>query len=100
MKRILHTYANNVKRKYYYTGHLFENRYTACLVEDEKYFVKATDFLPITDGFACPFVDGYNDHVIKLRRKKGYPLNGNVSDHGTRDTPVLKRHGYCILISS
>ena len=62
--------------------------------------VKATDFLPITDGFACPFVDGYNDHVIKLRRKKGYPLNGNVSDHGTRDTPVLKRHGYCILISS
>ena len=65
-----------------------------------KIIVKATDFLPITDGFACPFVDGYNDHVIKLRRKKGYPLNGNVSDHGTRDTPVLKRHGYCILISS
>ena len=32
--------------------------------------------------------------------EKGYPLNGNVSDHGTRNTLVLKRHDYCILIST
>jgi REP element-mobilizing transposase RayT len=45
MKRILHSYAINFNRKYNYTGHLFENRYTACLVEDEKYFLEASRYI-------------------------------------------------------
>jgi hypothetical protein len=45
MKRMLHPYAINFNRKYHYTGHLFEDRYTACLVEDERYFLEVSRYI-------------------------------------------------------
>ncbi|MCR5357415.1 MAG: transposase [Lachnospiraceae bacterium] len=45
MKRMLHPYAVNFNRKYHYTGHLFENRYTACLIEDERYFLEVSRYI-------------------------------------------------------
>ena len=45
MQRILHPYAMNFNRKYNYTGHLFENRYTACLIEDERYFLEVSRYI-------------------------------------------------------
>ncbi|MCR5604550.1 MAG: transposase [Lachnospiraceae bacterium] len=45
MKRMLHPYAMNFNRKYHYTGHLFEDRYTACLIENERYFLEASLYI-------------------------------------------------------
>ena len=45
MQRILHPYAMNFNRKYHYTGHLFEDRYTACLIEDERYFLEVSRYI-------------------------------------------------------
>ena len=45
MKRMLHPYAMNFNRKYHYTGHLFEDRYTACLIENERYFLEASRYI-------------------------------------------------------
>ena len=45
MQRILHPYAMDFNRKYHYTGHLFESRYTACLIEDERYFLEVSRYI-------------------------------------------------------
>lgn len=45
MKRMLHPYSINFNRKYKYTGHLFENRYTSCLVEDDRYFLEVSRYI-------------------------------------------------------
>lgn len=45
MQRMLHPYSVNFNRKYKYTGHLFENRYTSCLIEDERYFLEVSRYI-------------------------------------------------------
>ena len=45
MKRMLHPYAMNFNRKYHYTGHLFEDRYTACLIENERYLLEVSRYI-------------------------------------------------------
>ena len=45
MSQILHPYAMNFNRKYNYTGHLFEHRYVAQLIEDERYFLEVTRYI-------------------------------------------------------
>ena len=37
MQKILHPYSMDFNHKYNFTGHLFESRYTACLIEDDRY---------------------------------------------------------------
>ena len=45
MHRILLTYAANYNIKYKLTGHLFENRYTAQIIEDERYFLEVSRYI-------------------------------------------------------
>ena len=45
MLRILHPYSMNFNRKHHFTGHLFEKRYTACLIEDDRYFLEASRYI-------------------------------------------------------
>ncbi|MFN2927083.1 transposase [Lachnospiraceae bacterium YH-ros2228] len=45
MQRILHPYSINFNRKYHYSGHLFEKRYTARLIEDERYFLEVSRYI-------------------------------------------------------
>ena len=42
MHKLLLMYSANYNIKYKLTGHLFENRYTARLIEDERYFLPAS----------------------------------------------------------
>ena len=39
MQKILSVYAEEYNHKYNCTGHLFEGRYVAQLIEDERYFL-------------------------------------------------------------
>ena len=45
MSKILHPYAMNFNKKYNYTGHLFEKRYVAQIIEDERYFLEVTRYI-------------------------------------------------------
>ena len=45
MHKLLLLYAANYNIKYQLTGHLFENRYNACLIEDERYFLEVSRYI-------------------------------------------------------
>ncbi len=45
MQRILLSYAVNYNKKYNFTGHLFENRYNAYLIETETYFLEVSRYI-------------------------------------------------------
>lgn len=45
MQRMLHPYSMDFNHKYNFTGHLFESRYNACLIEDERYFLEASRYI-------------------------------------------------------
>ncbi|MCR5747750.1 MAG: transposase [Lachnospiraceae bacterium] len=45
MHRLLLSYSANYNRKYLLTGHLFENRYTAKLIEDERYLLEVSRYI-------------------------------------------------------
>ena len=45
MHRLLLTYAANYNIKYKLTGHLFENRYNACLIENDIYFLEVSRYI-------------------------------------------------------
>ncbi len=45
MHKLLLSYASNFNNKYSLTGHLFENRYTAKLIEDERYFLEVSRYI-------------------------------------------------------
>ena len=45
MQRMLHPYSMDFNHKYNFTGHLFESRYTACLIEDDRYFLEVSRYI-------------------------------------------------------
>ena len=45
MRKLLSPYAANFNHKYHLTGHVFENRYTAELIEDERYFLEVSRYI-------------------------------------------------------
>ncbi len=80
MNRILHPYAMNFNRKYHYTGHLFEDRYTACLIEDEKYLLEVSRYIHL------------NPVKAQMVRE---PIAYEYTSYGKFVTPVLgDKEGY------
>lgn len=45
MQRILSLYAEAFNFRHSYTGHLFQGRYTACLIKDERYFLEVSRYI-------------------------------------------------------
>jgi REP element-mobilizing transposase RayT len=45
MQPLMNHYARNFNQRYDYTGHLFESRYTSCLIEDERYFLEVSRYI-------------------------------------------------------
>ena len=45
MQKILSIYAEEYNHRHKFTGHLFEGRYTACLIEDERYFLEVSRYI-------------------------------------------------------
>ena len=45
MQKTLHPYSIEYNRKYRYSGHLFEKRFTACLIDDERYFLEVSRYI-------------------------------------------------------
>lgn len=45
MHKLLLAYAANYNNKYQLTGHLFESRYTAQIIEDDRYFLEVSRYI-------------------------------------------------------
>lgn len=45
MQKLLHLYACEFNNRYHSTGHLFESRFTSCLIEDERYFLEVSRYI-------------------------------------------------------
>ena len=45
MQKLLSVYAEEFNHKHSFTGHLFEGRYTACIIEDECYFLEVSRYI-------------------------------------------------------
>ena len=45
MQKILHPYSMDFNHRYNFTGHLFESRYNACLIEDDRYFLEVSRYI-------------------------------------------------------
>ena len=45
MQKLLSVYAEEFNHKYSFTGHLFEGQYTACIIEDERYFLELSRYI-------------------------------------------------------
>lgn len=45
MQKLLHSYSMDFNRRHKYKGHVFESRYTDCLVEDERYFLEVSRYI-------------------------------------------------------
>ena len=45
MQKLLSVYAEAYNHKYSLTGHLFEGRYTACIIQDERYFLEVSRYI-------------------------------------------------------
>ena len=45
MQKILHPYSMDFNNKYKLTGHVFESRYIASIIEDERYFLEVSRYI-------------------------------------------------------
>ncbi len=45
MQKLLSVYAEEYNHKHNYSGHLFQGRYTACLIENEQYFLEVSRYI-------------------------------------------------------
>ncbi len=45
MQKLLSIYAEEFNHKYSYKGHLFESRYSSCIIEDERYFLEVSRYI-------------------------------------------------------
>ncbi len=45
MQKLLGMYAEGYNRRYSFTGHLFQGRYTASLIENERYFLEVSRYI-------------------------------------------------------
>ncbi len=45
MQKILSVYAAEYNHRHHYSGHLFEGRYTACMISDERYFLEVSRYI-------------------------------------------------------
>ena len=53
MQRILHKYCMDFNSKYNLKGHLFESRYTASIIETDKYFMEVSRYIHLNPVKAC-----------------------------------------------
>ncbi len=45
MQGIMSSYARTFNQRNHFDGHLFDSRYTSCLIEDEKYFLEVSRYI-------------------------------------------------------
>lgn len=74
MQKILYLYSIDFNRRYRLTGHLFESRYTACLIEDERYFLEVSRYIHLNPVKAMmvrnPYDYKYSSYKLFVDRQE------------------------------
>ena len=80
MHKLLHSYSMEFNSKYNYSGHLFESRYTACLIENERYFLEVSRYIHLNPVKAMivkdPAAYPYSSYDLFIHET---PKNGKIS---------------------
>lgn len=80
MKCLLYNYARTFNQRYGYSGHLFERRYTSCLIEDPVYFLEVSRYIhlnPVRAGM--------------VREPLAYPYSSYDSYISQKVNPLLEK---------
>lgn len=80
MKCLLYNYARTFNQRYGYSGHLFERRYTSCLIEDPVYFLEVSRYIhlnPVRAGM--------------VREPLAYPYSSYDSYISQKINPLLEK---------
>jgi len=79
MQKILSLYAENFNHRYDCTGHLFQGRYTACLIEDERYFLEVSRYIHLNPVKAQmvndPAAYGYSSYGLYVSDRSAYNMS-------------------------
>lgn len=89
MKRMLHSYAKTFNERYHYNGHLFEGRYTACLIGDERYFLEVSRYIHLNPVKAQmvrePLAYEYSSYSVFVNRSDKWKNSGERNAGGGND---------------
>ena len=85
MHKLLLMYSANYNIKYKLTGHLFENRYTARLIEDERYFLEVSRYIHL-NPVKAQMVKNPMDYEYSSYRLFVDPLGKTVEGEKKRST--------------
>jgi len=73
MQKILSIYAEEFNYRHGYTGHLFEGRYKASLLEDERYFLEVSRYIHLNPVKAAmvrePLAYDYSSYRLFVNQK-------------------------------
>lgn len=79
MKMLLSRYAMEYNHKYAYTGHVFERRYHAILIEDPVYFLEVSRYIHLNPVKARMVTDplnyDYSSYAVLIGRKENPIVN-------------------------
>ena len=71
MKKIMHNYAMWFNGKYGYQGHLFDSRYTSCLIENDLYFLEVSRYIHLNPVKAAmvrePLAYDYSSYRVYMK---------------------------------
>ncbi|MGN1158245.1 MAG: transposase [Agathobacter sp.] len=81
MNHLLCSYAKSFNHRYGYTGHLFESRYTSCLIDDPVYFLEVSRYIhlnPVRAGMVREPLDyPYSSYGCYVSQKSNPLLEKN-----------------------
>ena len=87
MQKILGCYAEEYNYRHNSTGHLFEGRYTSCLIRDDRYFLEVSRYIHMNPVKAKivdnPLEYAYSSYAAFVGRgadADGSPAGGLISD--------------------
>ena len=73
MQKIKSVYAEEFNHRHKYTGHLFEGRYAASLIEDERYFLEVSRYIHLNPVKAMmvrePLLYKYSSYFLYVSRE-------------------------------
>ena len=91
MQRLMNNYARTFNAKYGINGHLFDSRYTSCLIENEPYFLEVSRYIHLNPVKAAmvrePLAYKYSSYKNYVSSKER-PFEYSVSK-----TSIVRRNG-------
>jgi len=93
MQKILSFYSKYFNKKYDLTGHLFESRYTACIIENEAYFLEVSRYIHLNPVKAQivinPINYKYSSYGLYALSSRGMGLKWKIMEELIDTTRIL-----------